>query len=278
MVLNIETPDQIAAMSRVIESLGTGGFSAQLLQLLDALLPIDHLAVIHMEAHDRVRFIGSASQNSVIIPESTQLIYLTSYSCFDPNREQLEAWETSNGPCVKRLHVNEIAQIPYRELWYQHIGVIDRLSVLTHADQGLYCLNLYRTQTPFDDTHIEQLQSLQTLLSALILKHSRYSGSLPPFLTREQQLLELIERMQSVEPKLTDRELQVCGRILIGMTSKGIALDLDVKTETVLTYRKRAYAKLEISSQNDLFLLCLVGRSPRGVEPGQLNPPDTDPL
>jgi DNA-binding CsgD family transcriptional regulator len=57
--------------------------------------------------------------------------------------------------------------------------------------------------------------------------------------------------------RLTAREREVCERIVLGYTSIGIGLDLDIALSSVLTYRKRAYAKLGIGTQNELFALCL---------------------
>jgi DNA-binding CsgD family transcriptional regulator len=44
----------------------------------------------------------------------------------------------------------------------------------------------------------------------------------------------------------------VCARVLYGLSSTAIALDLDVGEETVKTYRKRAYQRLAIGSEREL--------------------------
>lgn len=62
-------------------------------------------------------------------------------------------------------------------------------------------------------------------------------------------------RLAALERGLTQRELDVCARTLIGLTAEGIALDLNIKKTSVLTYRKRAYARLGVSSQTQLFRL-----------------------
>jgi DNA-binding CsgD family transcriptional regulator len=62
-------------------------------------------------------------------------------------------------------------------------------------------------------------------------------------------------RLVALDRALTPRELDVCARTLIGLTAEGIALDLNIKKSSVFTYRKRAYARLGISSQNQLFRL-----------------------
>jgi len=67
----------------------------------------------------------------------------------------------------------------------------------------------------------------------------------------------LAARLHALDGRLTRRELDVLARILSGLTSEGIALDLRVSVNTVLTYRKRAYGRLGVSSQAELFALCL---------------------
>ena len=57
--------------------------------------------------------------------------------------------------------------------------------------------------------------------------------------------------------ELTRRERQVCARAAIGMSIEGAALDLGIGSASVLTYRKRAYDRLGISSQNELFGIVL---------------------
>ena len=56
---------------------------------------------------------------------------------------------------------------------------------------------------------------------------------------------------------LSPREIEVSARALLGMTRKGISLDLKISESTVNTLKKRCYAKLNISSLNQLFALCL---------------------
>ncbi|MFD2498498.1 LuxR C-terminal-related transcriptional regulator [Rhizorhabdus histidinilytica] len=46
----------------------------------------------------------------------------------------------------------------------------------------------------------------------------------------------------------------MCIGILTGHTSESIARNLSISVNSVLTYRKRLYEKLEISSQNELFV------------------------
>jgi DNA-binding CsgD family transcriptional regulator len=56
---------------------------------------------------------------------------------------------------------------------------------------------------------------------------------------------------------LTEREAQVINLVLHGHSTKTLADKLSISVETVKLHRKHAYAKLEISSQAELFYLFL---------------------
>ena len=61
---------------------------------------------------------------------------------------------------------------------------------------------------------------------------------------------------------LSDREREVIEMILNGLSVKEIAVRLAVGIETVRTYRKRAYQKLELDSKTSLFMRALELRAP----------------
>jgi DNA-binding CsgD family transcriptional regulator len=67
----------------------------------------------------------------------------------------------------------------------------------------------------------------------------------------------LRQRLLDLGRGLTARELDVCARALVGMTAEGTALDLNLKKTSVETYRRRAYARLGISSCYQLFRMLI---------------------
>ena len=64
-------------------------------------------------------------------------------------------------------------------------------------------------------------------------------------------------KLQQVDKHLTPRELDVCARLLVGMTQDGIASDLSLSVPTVKTYRNRAFSRLGIHFRNELFALVM---------------------
>lgn len=238
-------------------ALGCPGFPDVLLRAMNGICEINHLSLVHLEEKDRVTYIFSASDENVFITPTMQQLYLSIYYRLDPNKEFLDHFNEDDSILIRRLKQTDISDVGYRKLWYEKMGIVDRISILTKADKGLYCLNLFRTKTPFSGEDVTKITQLSRLFSALTVRHSRITGSLSSFMTREAQIDMLIERLEKIDAALSQREKEVCARVLLGMSSEGIALDLDVKTQSVLTYRKRAYARLNISSQNELFALCL---------------------
>lgn len=61
-------------------------------------------------------------------------------------------------------------------------------------------------------------------------------------------------RLGHIYANLTERERSVCARTMIGMTAEAIAIDLDIAPSTVLTYRRRAYERYQITNCNQFFL------------------------
>jgi len=244
-------------IAQLVMSLGEVGFSDRMLEGLNRVLEVNHLSLVHLETDEKVTFVLSASDDTLHIAREMQQLYLTIYYRQDPNKDFLQHSSQGSHVVVSRLKQKDINDVGYRRLWYEKMGIVDRLSVLARADKGLYCLNLFRNKTPFPDESITLLEPLAELLASLVIKHSRMSGALSGFMTREAQIKTLTERLAKVDPSLSRREKEVCARILLGMSSDGIALDLGVKLQSILTYRKRAYSRLNISSQNELFARCL---------------------
>jgi DNA-binding CsgD family transcriptional regulator len=88
-------------------------------------------------------------------------------------------------------------------------------------------------------------------LAAILRKHMT---TLPV----EHARTEPLACLPTIEQCLVDctdfppREVEVCSRILYGLSSAGIAVDLDISETTIKTYRKRAYKRLAVRSEREL--------------------------
>lgn len=131
----------------------------------------------------------------------------------------------------------------YRRRFFDEPGFRDKLSIIRGHESGNYYLNLYRRAGNFSDVFAqrEDETAAARLLSGLLVKHYQIN----------QKMLA-----QGPLAFLSHREQQVCQAVLQGKKNEIIADELGVALNSVVTYRKRAYEKLGISSRAQLFALC----------------------
>lgn len=237
-----------------IAALGTAAFAGELLAALNHVLPADHLSLMRFEDRVRPPVLESAIWRGGQHVTRVQRAYLGGLYRADPN---LAITEPS--VVVRSLHRDAISDPAYRDLCYVRAGVLARLTVAVADGRRLVALNLYRRTAsgPFVRDEVERVQSLARFLAALAAKHVGMLGMLLRSRDRADRLAAFAARLHALDARLTRRELDVLARILLGMTSEGIALDLGVRLNTVLTYRKRAYARLGVCSQAELFSRCV---------------------
>lgn len=144
-----------------------------------------------------------------------------------------------------RMHADEVPSADHREAIYRRHGVQERLSIASREDDGaVFAVNLYRHehQARFADDEVAAIATQAPLLLALVRRHVQISVPASPR-----------SRLLARCPALTERELDVCERLLRGWTHDGIAADLGLTQATVKTYRARAFARLGLHFRSELF-------------------------
>lgn len=136
---------------------------------------------------------------------------------------------------------------------YVKTGVSHRLSLITEYDSECLKISFHRAEDAgeFDQDSVGDLLEHGDMLASLVLRHQELLSARRT--DDDPDRFEFI--LASRYPKLTNRERRVCSLIAIGMSSEAIALTLEVSINTVLTFRRRAYARLNISTQNELLRL-----------------------
>lgn len=244
------------AFAPAIAALGSAAFAAELLAALNRIVPVDHLSLMRFADGTRPPVLESAVWHGGEHVSEVQRAYLQGLYRHDPN---LQLAGTHLEACVLRLRRDDIRHRAYREKCYLRAGLIERLTVASSMAEHLVALNLYRREASgtFADEEVEAIEALARFLGAIAGKHASLLGALLRSRERGDRVAAASARLHALDGRLTGRELDVLARILVGMTSEGIALDLRIRPNTVLTYRKRGYARLGVSSQAELFSLCL---------------------
>jgi DNA-binding CsgD family transcriptional regulator len=142
----------------------------------------------------------------------------------------------------------------YRKLFFDDARIVDKIAAAFWVDTICFYVNFYRTvdQGKFTRSETARLAGLAPALTAIVARHCQVEDVAD--LTRK------LERLFATTGRfvaLTPREKEVCLRILSGYSSQAISAELGVSLHSTLTYRKRAYEKLGISSQNELFGIVL---------------------
>ena len=175
------------------------------------------------------------------------------------------AMSRDSGSFMRHLHARDVNNPAYHRLYYRIARVSEKISIAIKAAGGTYYLNFYRSagQAGFSDRQISICSDVGDALCRLIAKHhlivsageiSLQLGDAP---TRVEEMRRSIYKTLFDGPfGLTSREAEVCAAIAVGITTGGIGLRYGVTANTVATHRKRAYAKLGISSQTELFARC----------------------
>ncbi|MDM0046239.1 helix-turn-helix transcriptional regulator [Variovorax dokdonensis] len=244
----------MAAMGAMVGHLGDEAFENQLLAQLHPVLPAASWSVYQFGPASAPQLHMSASLG---VPDTTR-------SCWNAYL---------SGPCradrslrfddspVQRTHLCHItaAEVAddHRARVYEAHGMLERLSIVQHDDDdSLFAVNFYRHahQHELSDAQIGAFEQLAPALLALARKQVSLRAKT---VRRPPSPESLRERLASLSPELTARELDVCARLLVGMTQDGIAEDLRLSVPTVKTYRNRAFARLGIHFRNELFALVL---------------------
>jgi DNA-binding CsgD family transcriptional regulator len=242
-------PSRLAGLTR---ALGGQGFEESLAGLLAALADIEQCNVFLFAQSGETRCLFSWN---AVRPQACSLARRYVEGGFFAQDPALLSLRKAPRPRMERLHRDDINDPWYRRVFFDEVNLGGKLAIFEPAmPEGVY-LNFYHAaQKPeFSAKETGNLAFLSPFLAEILLKHHEMTrhASAPPGLETMQELL--IRKA----PRLAGREIEVCARIVGGFSSEAIALELGIAASSVATYRKRAYAKLGISSQNELFALCL---------------------
>ena len=259
---------QRPALAQLVECIGQDGFGPALARFLHDLCGADHFAAFRLGGNELREVAACCVQ-----PEHTARDRVESYvreGLWKSDPAMAEALRCVAGPTPTIIHVDfsdrEFVELRLRV--YPHVR--DRVLLCGRAAGGAFGLSVLRADphSPFAGEAIERLGRCAELLVAMLAKHADVCQSRVR-LANALTLLPEIEHCIVSTSDLPRREAEVCARILYGLSSVGIALDLTVSEETVKTYRKRAYQRLAIGSERELLKWYLERWSQWSAEPAQ---------
>ncbi|HSV82827.1 MAG TPA: helix-turn-helix transcriptional regulator [Ramlibacter sp.] len=245
--------DDSMAVARLVEGIGEDGFGLAFAGFLHRLCGADHFAAFRLRSEELTEVAASC-----VDPQRTARDVISSYVeggwwRRDPAMTEAQRSISQAGCGIVHIEFSDASYAPMRTSIYPHVR--DRLLLCGRRETAAFSLSVLRSDSnmPFAREAVEQLAASAELLISLLAKHWDVRSQAPlRNVANALTSLRDIEDCLRMVSSLPRREAEVCSRVLYGMSSVGIALDLAVGEETVKTYRKRAYQRLGIGCEREL--------------------------
>ncbi|MFE3838782.1 helix-turn-helix transcriptional regulator [Pseudogemmobacter sonorensis] len=235
----------------LISDVGTARFEDSLAAVSGSLLQCHQITAFSFSADKVPCRLGLFAQERDNEVKRAAKRYETIHWKQDPSNFFLRDREASAKSFAVLLSRQDIKDESFLDDCYVEPDVGHRLSLISEFNGHPVKLSFHRREClgHFDQLAIKSALNHARSLISLVLKHvditSRFQSH-----ESEREIFEKV--LETRYPELTNRERAVCGLIAIGMSSEAIALTLGISINTVLTFRRRAYSRLNISTQNEL--------------------------
>jgi DNA-binding CsgD family transcriptional regulator len=243
------------SVGRLIEVVGTPKFESEVFGAARQAINCEHMSAVVASSAAGPRILMSAAHGPMSIPRPVAEKYARAYWDLDPATDAIRFCEKTKSLVLRIEPEEDIKDVGYRHECYTLHKLVDRLSIMQRNGTNIYRMNFYSggRYGRFADSDVRQMVNSADILMSLLVRHHAAGVD-----DGEERTAEMFRsRLRLVSPKMPQREAEVCTAIMLGMTSEAIAIELGISVNTVLTYRKRAYGRLNISCQNELMRLIL---------------------
>ena len=243
-------------LARLIPATGSADFPTMLVSMLRELVPVDDASVIVYPERELpvVEYFEINDAAGV----STLDVFVKGPFLLDPYYLAATAEERFGVFRLRDLSPTGFKDSEYYKAWYRNCGYQDECGfVIPTSGDGFVNIALGKTaaRASFTKRELRILADVYPTVEALCQQHWTERRGNTSDINLRAQLHNALESFGS--SLLTERETQVINLVLHGHSTKTVADKLSISMETVKLHRKHAYAKLEVSSQAELFYLFL---------------------
>ena len=231
-----------------IDALGREVFPQALFEWISSVVPIDEISGFVLSEKSEPSTIVSCGVHGEAFHRAN--LYRGRYFRLDPFRKAYALFGDGRIVRLKSLS-SAIADPHYRHECFERPRLREKLSFLRRtAAGGQFIFSIYRAswRRPLSTQDEMRLSAISDFFMPLLRKHSALIFPA----TEASKARSLEAAVKSLEGGLTERERQVLARTLIGETAESIGRELGIRPTTVLTYRRRAYARFGVSSAGQL--------------------------
>ena len=235
------------AYARLLSATGTEEFGSTVRDcILGATAGARRLYLFEAQGRDQ-----SSLQYCFCEPGLTRLLpaYTDRYLRLDPVWEAYGAAPCDGDMALLRIRPADIPSLSFRRQFFDEPGIVERVSVIQRSRDEWRVVNVARHAQDgrFSDDELSALVGIASLALPMLPFNRRCKPDAP-----QLSVAQLEDRFAARFDELTLRERQVCARAAIGMSVEATALDLAIAKTSVLTYRRRAYHRLQVTSPFEL--------------------------
>lgn len=159
--------------------------------------------------------------------------------------------ELQGGMTFKLQRVGDFEDPTFRRRYFENFGMSEEISMI--ESEGPEILYVGVCATHFTDEEREFMRLQAPLILALMRKHRELVEATAANAERPSEFEQIHAMLMEHPCGLTNREAQICVLVARGYMTEAIGLNLGISPHTVATHRKKAYAKLRVSSKAELF-------------------------
>lgn len=267
MTMSLLSPAEFDQLGDLVAVIGSRDFSSRFYSLFSTLLVVEDCTVFSFPASDQPRslIVESNCEEELAVAKRLAEDYVAGGFLQDPN---VRGATPRDGIQIYVMDASAIQDPSYREHFYEEPQVSHELVVLGNVLDTLYYVSFYRKtlECEFTAREVGIASALAGFMIKALHRHAELVRSAGEdefkFVqsgdVASQHRAKVLDHLRKVlisgPHKLSNREAEICACIVLGYSTEAISLNCAISVNTVATHRKRAYSKLGISSQNELFM------------------------
>ena len=243
LALPIAMLSQLAAS---VDKLGSTEFYPNFFRMMSTITVIDQYMVFEFSPNgEQVECRLAYNKENPELGINLASAYIGDSYLNDPLLQELRLQLSDpeqQGPCSVVLQKRSLPPV-YRRKFFNVPAFDSKFAfvILDEHSGHLFYINFYSHGAEhFSQAIRHQLDTLNPVISSLLLNHFK----------QERRELGLIKSL--LKAGLSSREAEICDLIQKGHTAKTIAHKLNLSETTVITYKKRAFQKLNIGKKSEL--------------------------
>lgn len=249
----------ISLVSQCIDTIGTEEFSDSLVSAFKSITDFDYLVCFAYHENEMpvcLYHTFTPAKRVVFVDD-----YLKGPYLLDPFFKACGRKVDAGLYRLRDIAPDRFYQSEYYRSYYVQTGLAEEICYAIYLPKGLaLMISLMRSKNSlrFSAREFRLLASVAPIVSSLAQRHWQDAHTR---FEDEHSNLQSVENRTIIEntvnalfsPRITPRETQVVAQVLEGHSSDSIANRLGISVGTVRIHRRNVYAKLNISSQQELF-------------------------